>query len=117
MRSWLNSWRTPRPGADSATAFRTGILLLPAPPLLVEVLRTTGRTQALLALGTLSELMVCYLTFTSSRSWRLRAGPSLIALYLIALGWLWLGSGRASDWYLHLAQAVLVIVPLLIFGV
>jgi HEAT repeat protein len=39
-------------------------------------------------------------------------------LYLTALGWLWLGRGVSDldDWYLHLAQAVLLIVSLLLFA-
>src|SRR5205823_5596951 len=49
-------------------------------------------------------------------SWHNPVGPSVIVLYVIALGWLWLGSPGFSDWFPHLCQAVLLGVPLLIFA-
>src|SRR5438105_1952081 len=39
-------------------------------------------------------------------------GPSVVALYLIALGWLWVATHHLPDWYFSLAEAVLLIVPL-----
>src|SRR5438046_1970483 len=32
------------------------------------------------------------------------------------LPWLWLGAAHLDDWYPHLAQAVLLVVPLLVFA-
>src|SRR5262249_42171538 len=49
-------------------------------------------------------------------SWRQPVGPSVVALYLIALGWMWLAGSQADDWYLHLAQAVLLVIPLSVFA-
>jgi HEAT repeat protein len=91
---------------------RVLILLLPASLLLLGVARTEGKAQLMLALGCAFQFLVCFLSFTSQRSWREPVGPSVITLYLIALGWLWLGASRLDDWYLHLAQAVLLLVPL-----
>ncbi|GIW78507.1 MAG: hypothetical protein KatS3mg105_0314 [Gemmatales bacterium] len=41
-----------------------------------------------------------------------------LMLYLIALGWIWMGLGtvQAQDWYLRLAQAVLLVAALILFG-
>lgn len=102
-----------------AVAIRVIILLLPAALLLLGVLRTTGSCQTMLALGALFQILVCILAFLSSRSWRQPLGPSVITLHLIALGWLWMGLGLEAndDWYPHLSQAELLIVPLLAFAV
>lgn len=94
------------------------VLLLPAGLLLFGVMRTEGYPQTMLALGSLFQVLVCLLSFLSPRGWREGIGPSLIVLYLIALGWLWLVTPHISeDWYPHLAQAVLLIVPLAVFAV
>src|SRR5262249_8638828 len=61
------------------------------------------------------QAIICILTFFSRRSWEQPLGPSVVTLYLIALAWLWFGDPR-PDWYNHLARAVLLIVPLLVFG-
>src|SRR5205823_3562608 len=42
--------------------------------------------------------------------------PSIIVLYVIALGWLWVGTRASEDWYPHLAQAILLVMPLLVFA-
>src|SRR5262249_15961267 len=57
---------------------------------------------------------VCILTFLSPNG-RQPLGPSIITLYLIALGWLWFGDVEI-DWYTHFAKSILLIVPLLVFG-
>jgi HEAT repeat protein len=79
-------------------------------------LRTSGKAQVMLWLGTAFQVLVCALSFFSYRTWRQPVGPSVITLYLIALGWLWLGAAQLDDWYPHLAQALLLVVPLTVFG-
>jgi hypothetical protein len=43
-------------------------------------------------------------------------GPAVVTLYIIALGWLWLAEPHADDWFLTLAKAILLIVPLVCFS-
>jgi HEAT repeat protein len=47
-----------------------------------------------------------------ARNRRPLKGTSIIALYLIALAWLWLGPDQFGDWYFHFARGVLLAVPL-----
>ncbi|HEV3119449.1 MAG TPA: hypothetical protein VGY58_20500, partial [Gemmataceae bacterium] len=96
--------------------FRTAVLLVPTTLLLLGLQRTTGAPQIMLALGAGFQAVVCLLAFLTSRSWRQPLAPSVISLYLIALGWLWLGAAQLNDWYYHFAQAVLLIVPLSVFA-
>jgi hypothetical protein len=91
-------------------------LLLPAVLLLVATLRTPPPQNIMLWLGTAFQVLVCCLHFASRQGWRMPLGPSLIALYVIALGWMWLGTATFTDWFTHLAQSVLLVVPLLVFA-
>jgi HEAT repeat protein len=100
-----------------AFAIRALVLLLPAGLLLVGVTRATGHSQTMFALGAIFQLLVCLLAFLSFRSWHRPVSPSVITMYSIALCWLWLGMYEAADWYLHLAQAILLVVPLTVFAV
>jgi hypothetical protein len=84
--------------------------------LILGVLHTSGSTMTILALGAAFQLLVCCLTFLSTRSWRQPLGPSVITLYLIALGWLWMSQLDFQDWYTHLSESVLLIVPLCFFA-
>jgi hypothetical protein len=94
------------------------ILLLPAVLLLLGVARTVGQPRTVLLLGSCFQILVCLLSFVSPRGWRESAGPSVIVLYLIALGWLWVAApDNSEDWYPHLTQALLLIVPLFVFAV
>src|SRR2546425_1248154 len=113
--AWL-SMRRRRVPALLIGSLRVLILLLPAAILLLGVSRTTGRAQTMLGLGAGFQLVVCMLTFLSRRSWVKPLAPSVITCYVIALGWLWLGALDLADWYLHLSQAVLLVVPLLVFA-
>ncbi len=105
-----------KPFSILSIAFRILILLLPAGLLLLGSLRTTGEAHKMLWLGTAFQITVCCLSFLSWQQWRQPIGPSVIALYLIALGWLWLGAAHLDDWYPHMAQAVLLVVPLFVFA-
>ena len=95
---------------------RWGILLLPAALLLGIALRDEGtQTNWMLWLGAAFQLCICFLSFLSSNSWRQPLGPSVITLYVIGLGWLWFGI-KQEDWFTHLSRAILLIVPLIVFG-
>jgi hypothetical protein len=116
MHSVMNSTtRRTVPWLLSA-AFRTFALLVPTLLLLLGLQRTTGAPQIMMAIGAAFQGVVCFLAFLTSRTWRQPVAPSLISLYLIALGWLWLGAAHLNDWYYHFAQAVLLIVPLTVFA-
>src|SRR5262249_31009962 len=89
------------------TATRIAIMLAPAGILGLAALRAGDQSRALLALGAAFQLVVCLFSFVSSRSWQQPVAPSVITLYLIALGWFWISGGLVDDWFHHLAQAVL----------
>ena len=91
---------------------RVSVLLLPAGLLLIAVTRNGEGGNLNLWLGILFQVLVCLLTFLTRYNTRPPLGPAIVTLYIIALGWLWLGSPRGDDWYLALAKAVLLIVPL-----
>jgi hypothetical protein len=97
--------------------WRLVFLLLPSILLLIAGLRHPGgdSESLMLWLGTAFQAAVCFLTFFSRRSWDQPLGPSVVTLYLIALAWLWFGS-QSEDWFRHLAKAILLVVPLTVFG-
>jgi hypothetical protein len=102
--------------AWAGLVIRVLLLVLPAVLLAVGCVRTTGRTQSMLALGAIFELVVWGLTFLGGRNFRLPLGSAIVTLYLGGLAWLWLAAQQSGDWYLHLAQAVLLVVPLTVFA-
>src|SRR5947209_4328549 len=114
MRSLFSSGWLARPLV--AFVVRLTVLLLPSGLLLVEALRQNGRTNLMLWLGTGFQLLVCTLTLLTRGGWRQVLGPSVIVLYTIAFGWMWLGTSGAETWYSHLVQAILLVVPLVVFA-
>lgn len=93
------------------------VLLLPAGMLLVCSERATdSHTHLVLRLGVAFQGLVCVFTFFTRPAWRQPLGPSVVALYLIALGWIWVGAAGQKDWVIHLAQAFLLVVPLTVFA-
>jgi HEAT repeat protein len=92
------------------------LLPLPAALMLIASQRATEQAALMLWLGTAFQVLVCTMSFISQQTWRQSAGPSLITLYVIALGWVWLGTRDSGDWYPHLAMAVLLVVPLVVFA-
>jgi HEAT repeat protein len=95
---------------------RVAGLLLPAALLLVAALRASESNLFMLLLGVAFLGLAAVGSLLSRQGWRQPVGPSMITLYVIGLGWLWLGAGLSDDWYPHLAQAVLLVVPLLVFA-
>jgi hypothetical protein len=96
-------------------ALRVGILLLPTGLLLYASFRTDD-PKHLLLLGAAFQLLVCILSFVSQWGRQQPIAPSVITLYLIALGWLWWGTGARDDWFVHLARAILLVVPMVVFA-
>lgn len=114
--------KRPLPVAKAAPSamsrgFRALALLFPAALLFIAALRTDDGGNLMLWLGTTFQLLVCLLDALSRQGWRQPVGPSVITMYVIGLGWLWLGTPEQNDWYLHLAKAILLVVPLICFAV
>jgi HEAT repeat protein len=106
-----------RLGAIVSPIWRLVFLLLPSVLLLVASSRhaAAGADSLALWVGTCFQAAVCFLTYCSRRNWNRPVGSSVVTLYLIALTWLWFGS-QAEDWFTHFAKAVLLVVPLTVFG-
>src|SRR5262249_24729003 len=99
-----------------AAAARICTLLLPALLLLVTSSRAAGSARVMLLLGAAFQIVVCCFSFLSRKSWNQPAGPSIIALYLIAFGWLCLGSHPRDAGSPPRAKAFLRVVPLSFFA-
>jgi hypothetical protein len=98
-------------------AIRVIVLLLPAGLLFVGGLRSEGIAHQLLWAGSAVVLALAALLFVSTPSWLLpQMGMPVIALYLTALLWLWVCTGSFTEWFPHFAQAVLLVVPLLLYA-
>src|SRR5262249_35570514 len=95
---------------------RIVVLLMPSGLLLLAALRGPEENALMVWLAVLCQLLVGGVALRSRQMWGQSMGPSIITLYVIALGWLWLGSTGSEDWYPHLAQAVLLVVPLVVFA-
>jgi HEAT repeat protein len=96
---------------------RVGLLILPVTLLLICSIRGTSPEPRLLWLGTLFQLLACGLSLFGRQGWREPTGAAIIMLYVIALSWMLLGTLGTDDWFLHLAQAILLVVPLSYFAV
>src|SRR5262249_32667298 len=109
----------PRPGRSApgllARLFGPLFRCLPAALLATASLRAPEEGRMMLLLGTAFQLLVCVLSLVSRQGWRQAWGPSIITLYVIGLGWLWIGMKGTADWFTYLAQAILLMVPLLAF--
>lgn len=105
----------PPGGALWLRLVQLGLLFLPLTLLLIACLRR-GDAAGLLWLGALFQALACVLALMSGAARQESSGPALIMLYVIGLSWLVLGNVGSDDWFLHLAQAVLLVVPLGFFG-
>jgi hypothetical protein len=93
------------------------VLFLPLALLLLVSLRSPAETEMLLWLGTGVQAIVCLLALLAIHGNRELAGPTVIMVYVFALGLLLLGASHRNDWQIHFSQAVLLVVPLLFFAV
>ncbi|MFO0866927.1 MAG: HEAT repeat domain-containing protein [Gemmataceae bacterium] len=98
----------------AAAIAKLAVLLLPTGILLADAVRRED--NIILWMGVAFQAGVCFLSFFARGAWRQPLGPAVITLYLIALSWLWFGD-RAEDSFSHTARAVLLVVPLVFFGV
>jgi hypothetical protein len=109
-----------KPPTPTATAIRLVTLLVPAALLLAGTLRPglSLRSQFLLSVGGLFQVLLCFITYRSRQNWRQSMGSSVLLLYLTGLGWLGVGLGVSNleDWYLYFAQGILLVVALGVFA-
>ena len=96
------------------TVLRFGLLLVPTGLLLAASLRYPDASNVRLWLATGLQVAILLAAWVSP-SFRQPTAPSIITLYLIALAWLCWGDGM-DDWLTHLTRAILLLVPLLVFG-
>jgi hypothetical protein len=101
------------PYFNVAPLIRIQLLLLLAGLLLLAAVRTPGQAPALLVLGAAFSLAVVCLGLFRWRRGRMPSSGLIITLYLLALGCLGLGVGQSEDWYPHVAQALLLLVPVM----
>src|SRR5882724_2341207 len=99
----------------SLLVVRLTLLVIPTTLLLGCALRHPDPDNIMLWIGVAVQGGICLLTFLSHGAWRQPIGSSVITLYLIALAWLWFGKS-VEDWYTHMTRAVLLVVPLVFFG-
>jgi HEAT repeat protein len=93
------------------------LLLLPALLLLGASLPAQEQVKPLLWLGALFQFLGCLLILLSRQGLREPAGPGLIMLYVVALGWLVACSPPSgNDWFLYLSHSILLVFPLCFFG-
>jgi HEAT repeat protein len=95
---------------------RLVLLLLPVPLLAVASLRVADEADPILWLGTLFQVVACGLALWNTGGGREPAGPAVIMLYVIALGWMLLGAPNREDWVIYLSQSLLLVVPLAFFA-
>jgi HEAT repeats len=103
-----------------ARLFRLIVLLLPAAILLLVSFRLEPEAGRFLVLGATGLALGGFLAWSGLQESRQPIAPPMIVLSVIALGWLIFttsGMGRKDDWGLHLAQSVLLVIPLLLFSI
>jgi HEAT repeat protein len=117
MRTRFASQSAGPPATLLRRVVRLLLLLLPAALLLTGGVRYRGDNASVLWLGIVFQFVACGLVVWGRQGLREPVGSAIITLYVIALGWLLVGAVGWNDWLSQLAQAVLLLVPLLFFGV
>jgi hypothetical protein len=115
MADILSSRSALSPALIVALLGRLVLLGIPVGLLLGASLRAPRESNLILWVGTAFQTGVWLLACGRRHSWRQPLGPSVVTLYLTSLTWFWFGD-RADDWYNHLAKAILIVLPLLVFG-
>src|SRR5262249_9194027 len=96
---------------------RLFLLALPVCLLALAGSRAPQESAHLLWLGAGGLALGCLLTLWQSQGLRERLGPVLIMLYVIGLAWLVYANKGATDWFSYVAQSLLLVVPVGLFGV
>jgi HEAT repeat protein len=96
---------------------RVCLLLMPLTLLLICSVRGNSAVPRLLWLGTLFQLLACGLALFGRQGLREPTSAAILMLYAIALSWVVLGTTGTDDWFAHLVQAILLVVPLVHFAV
>lgn len=109
LRAWWS------PGQILTALVRISLLALPACLLAGIAQRAPEGQNLILWFGAAFQAIVGVFTLMSRRAWQQSVGPVVITLYLSALSWLWFGDS-VDDWLNHFAKAVLVVIPILVFG-
>ena len=110
---------SPRPAhpRDNPLALLGRLMLLNVPALVLVVgcLRAPERQNLVLWIGVGFQTALCVFLAFARQSWSRSLAPSIIVVFLTALTWVWFGD-RHEDWYNHLAKAILIVIPLVVFG-
>ncbi len=93
------------------------LLLLPLTLLLICDIRGSTTAPRLLWLGTVLQSLVCGVLLSWRQGLHAPTAAAIVMLYGAALSWMVLGTTSMNDWFSHLAQAVLLMVPLVYFAV
>lgn len=107
------------------TSFRTRfarflVFLLPIMLLSLATVRAGlwGNSRSILFVAIGFQVVASLIGYRMLRLGRQPLGSSILVLYLLALGWMWVGFGNMvrDDWFFQFAQGALVIVLLLVFA-
>ena len=93
----------------AALAVTVALLLVPPAVLGVAALQ---RGSALLAVGAIAQVLGAGLLVRSRYAWRPPASAIVIALYLIALGWLWFATQSDPDPFARFARGLFLLIAL-----
>jgi hypothetical protein len=95
---------------------RTLTLVLPSVLLALVGVNLGGQLLERLALGSGVLLFLAGFVALSPQVRRAPPGTPVVAVYLVALIWLWVCTAGFNDWLPHLVQAVLLVVPLILYA-
>jgi hypothetical protein len=110
--------QAPRPQRSTFLLRGSRLFLLSLPLLLMAAcswLAPADRAM-LLWLGTLIQGIGCFLGMFSWTGVSRALSPAIVMLYVIALSWLLFATSGFEHWFIHLAEAILVVVPLGFFA-
>jgi HEAT repeat protein len=112
MLSKTTSITGPTPPARLRRWARVGLLALPCLLVAAAALRTTGERAGMLWFGAAFELAVGALALGYGPGWQGPVDLAVMILYVTGICWLIGAAQGIEDWYIHVAQAVLLVVPL-----
>ncbi|MFL5244882.1 MAG: HEAT repeat domain-containing protein [Gemmataceae bacterium] len=95
---------------------RIVILLLPAGLVLGSLIRQPNKANNALWISAACQIAACIACLLNHRNYRQPVNSVVMILYLAALSCFWISAASTEDWFVQLSQALLIIVPLLFFG-